>query len=150
MRLPNGSLYPGDGKWDFAGTEIDPSTGTIALRSRYSNPDGLLIPGGYVTVVLTPVNGEKLPFVPQAAVMENKDGSYVYLVGADNLVEMRPIRTRSVSGTDWIVEKGIKPGETVIVEGIQKVRPGQKVRLEQTRETSSGAPVAVSAAGDMS
>ena len=148
LRLPNGSLYPGEGKWDFAGTEIDPSTGTIALRSRYSNPDGLLIPGGYVTVVLSPVKGEKRPFVPQAAVSENREGSYVYIVGEDNLVEMRFIRKRSVFGTDWIVEEGINPGEIVIVEGIQKVRPGQKVRLEQAPETSSGTPEAVPVAGE--
>lgn len=129
LRLPNGSLYHGKGNWDFADTQIDASTGTISLRSRYSNPDELLIPGGYVTVVLSSVKAETLTLVPQAAVAENNEGSYVYVVGEGNVAQMRPIRKRSVFGKDWIVEEGIKAGETVIVEGIQKVRPGQTVTI---------------------
>ena len=129
LRLPNGISYSGKGRWDFAGTEIDSSTGTISLRSRYSNPDGLLIPGGYVTVVLSTVKEKTLPLVPQASVVENKEGSYVYIVGKDNRAEMRLIKKGSVSGTDWIVEEGIKAGETVVVEGVQKISPGQRVKI---------------------
>jgi len=131
LRLPNGSLYPGKGTWDFADTAIDSSTGTISLRSRYSNPDRLLIPGGYVTVVLSQIKEETLPLVPQSSVGENKDGSYVYVVGEDNITEMRFIQKKTVYGTNWIVEEGIKAGETVIVEGIQKVRPGQSVKISR-------------------
>ncbi|MBN2320305.1 MAG: efflux RND transporter periplasmic adaptor subunit [Acidobacteria bacterium] len=130
LRLPNGKLYPGKGRWDFADTAIDPGTGTISLRSRYSNPEGLLIPGGYVTVVMSPVKRETLPVVPQAAVNEAKEGSFVYVVGENSLAEMRFIKKRSVLGTDWIVEEGIRAGETVIVEGVQKVRPGQAVQIQ--------------------
>ena len=130
LRLPNGNLYSGRGRWDFVDTSIDPSTGTISLRSRYPNPDGLLIPGGYVTVEMSAVKGETLPVVPQAAVNENSDGSFVYVVGEDNRVEMRFIVKRSVLGTDWIVEDGIHAGETVIVQGVQKIRPGQAVEID--------------------
>ena len=129
LRLPNGILYQREGRWDFADTQIDSSTGTISLRSRYSNPDGLLIPGGYVTVVLSPIKEETFPLVPQAAVAEDKEGSYVYVVGENNRAEKRPIRKGSVYGTDWIVEEGIHAGETVIVQGMQKVRPGQSVKI---------------------
>ncbi|MBN2420295.1 MAG: efflux RND transporter periplasmic adaptor subunit [Deltaproteobacteria bacterium] len=129
LRLTNGRLYQGHGEWDFADTRIDSSTGTISLRSRYVNTDGVLIPGGYVTVMMTPVKEEVLPLVPQAAVMEGSDGSYVYVVEANDIARTRIIRKRSVSGQDWIIENGIKPGETVIVEGIQKVRPGQTVKI---------------------
>ena len=129
LRLPNGSMYPGRGKWDFANTEIDASTGTISLRSRYSNPDGLLIPGGYVTVVMSSLKEEVLPLVPQAAVTESREGSYVFVVGDDNAAEMRFIKKRAVQGTDWIVEDGIKAGETVVVLGIQKVHPGGTVQI---------------------
>jgi multidrug efflux system membrane fusion protein len=132
LRLPNSKLYPGKGSWDFADTAIDHSTGTISLRSRYSNPEGLLIPGGYVTVVLTSIKGETLPLVPQAAVNENKEGSFVYIVGDDNIAEMRFIKKGSVLGTDWIVEDGIHAGETVIVEGVQKVRPGHPVKIQNS------------------
>lgn len=129
LRLPNGSIYSGAGKWDFANTEIDTSTGTISLRSRYSNHGGLLIPGGYVTVVMSARKNEVLPLVPQVAVSEGREGSFVFVVGEDNLAEMRIIKKRSVLGTDWIVEDGIKAGETVIVQGIQKVTNGQEVKI---------------------
>jgi membrane fusion protein (multidrug efflux system) len=132
LLLPNGDPYPGKGSWDFADTAIDPNTGTISLRSRYNNPGGLLIPGGYVTVVLSPVKRETLPVVPQAAVNEAKEGSFVYVVGDNSLAEMRFIKKRSVLGTDWIVEEGIRAGEIVIVEGVQKVRPGQAVQIQNT------------------
>jgi len=128
LRLPNGSLYREKGRWDFADTGIDASTGTISLRSRYSNPKGLLIPGGYVTVVLSSVREKILPLIPQAAVAEDKEGSYVYVVGKDNVAEKRFIKKGSPSGTDWIVEEGVEAGETVIVEGIQKVHPGRRVK----------------------
>ena len=129
LRLPNGSIYKGTGRWDFADTKIDNSTGTISLRSRYSNPKGLLIPGGYVTVVMSSVNKEVLPLVPQTAVSEGRDGSFVYVVDGDSKAEMRIIQKRSVYGTDWIVENGINAGETVIVQGTQKVRSGQEVKI---------------------
>ena len=144
LRMPNGNLYSGKGRWDFVDTSIDPSTGTISLRSRYPNPDGQLIPGGYVTVEMSAIEGETLPVVPQAAVNENKDGSFVYVVGKDNRVEMRFIKKRSVLGTGWIVEEGIRPGEAVIVEGVQKVRPGQAVEIE-----SDGAKKAPAAGGNL-
>lgn len=127
--LPNGSLYSKTGRWDFADTRIDSSTGTISLRSRYSNPDGLLIPGGYVTVLMSFIKDEVLPLVPQVAVSEGRDGSYVFVVGENSLAEMRLIKKRTVLGTDWIVEDGIKAGEIVIVQGIQKVSPGQEVKV---------------------
>lgn len=129
LRLPNGSLYKGDGAWDFVDTSIDPSTGTISMRSRFANPEGILIPGGYVTVILTPVRAEVRPLIPQPAVMESKEGSYVFVVDKENIASMRMIKKRSVLGTDWIIDDGIKAGEVVIIEGIQKVRPGQAVNI---------------------
>jgi membrane fusion protein (multidrug efflux system) len=129
LRLPNGSPYAGEGKWDFIDTSIDPSTGTISMRTRFANPDGMLVPGGYVTVILAPLRPELLPIIPQPAVMESREGSYVFVVGNDNVAQMRMIKKRSVMGTDWIIDDGIKAGEVVIVEGIQKVRPGQAVNI---------------------
>ena len=82
-----------------------------------------------MTVVLSTVKEKTLPLVPQASVVENKEGSYVYIVGKDNRAEMRLIKKGSVSGTDWIVEEGIKAGETVVVEGVQKISPGQRVKI---------------------
>ena len=141
LRLPNGSLFRTTGRWDFADTYIDNSTGTISLRSRYSNPNGHLIPGGYVTVLMSSIRKEILPLVPQAAVSEGRNGSYVFVVDDEGMAEMRIIEKRSVLGTDWIVEAGLEAGETVIVQGIQKVRSGQEV------EVSSSIPEAGQKAG---
>jgi membrane fusion protein (multidrug efflux system) len=143
LRLPNGSVYKGDGEWDFIDTSIDPSTGTISMRSRFANPDGKLIPGGYVTVILTPVRAELVPLIPQTAVMESREGSYVFVVDNDNIASMRMVKKRSALGTDWIIDDGIKAGEVVIVEGIQKVRPGQAVNI------SGGAAKAAPATGNI-
>ena len=130
LRLSNGGIYQDNGQWDFADPFIDTSTGTLSLRISFANPDGFLIPGGYVTVILSKVKGEMLPLVPQSAVMESRDGSYVYVVGKDDIAEMRIVKKGSVLGTDWIIEEGLEPGEIVVVEGIQKVRPGQAVKIE--------------------
>lgn len=130
LRLPNGKLFGSTGSWDFTDTQIDSSTGTISLWARFSNPQGFLIPGGYVNVILSPVKSETLPLVPQSAVSESRDGSYVYVVGDGDIAQMRPIRKRSVAGTDWIVDEGLRAGETVITEGIQKVRDGQVVKIQ--------------------
>ena len=138
LKLPNGNSYPETGKWDFADTGIDSSTGTISLRSRYSNPEGLLIPGGYVTVVMSAFEEEVLPLVPQVAVSESREGSFVFVVDQDNVAERRLISTRSVRGTDWIVEEGIKAGENVVVQGIQKVIPGRKVEIGEGASGSGG------------
>lgn len=132
LRLPNGSLYRFKGTWDFADTGIDPSTGTISLRSRYSNPEGLLIPGGYVNLIMSAVKEEILPLVPQVAVTESPEGSFVFVVGEEGKAEKRFIKKRSTLGTDWIVEDGIRAGETVIVQGIQKVTPGQEVKISNS------------------
>jgi RND family efflux transporter MFP subunit len=130
LRLPNGKLYGSKGSWDFSDTQIDTSTGTISLWARFSNSQGLLIPGGYVSVILSPVRSETLPLVPQSAVSEGREGSYVYVVGDGDIAEMRPIRKRSVTGTDWIVEEGLRAGERVVTEGVQKVRGGQPVKIQ--------------------
>jgi membrane fusion protein (multidrug efflux system) len=130
LRLPNGKLYGSKGNWDFSDTQIDSSTGTISLWARFPNPQGLLIPGGYVSVLLSPLKSEMRPLVPQSAVSESREGSYVYVVGDGDIAEVRLISKRSVTGTDWIVDGGLRAGETVITEGIQKVRSGQAVKIQ--------------------
>ena len=139
LRLPNGKLYGSKGSWDFSDTQIDSSTGTISLWARFPNSQGLLIPGGYTSVILSPLKTETLPLVPQSAVSESREGSYVYVVGDGSIAEMRPIRKRSATGTDWIVEEGLRAGETVITEGIQKVRNGQPVKVQNNGGDSTPA-----------
>lgn len=125
--LADGGAFEHDGAIDFIDNRVDPMTGTLQVRAVFPNPDGLLLPGQYVDVVLTAGTPDRKTVVPQAAVQENQAGRFVLVVDADNRVESRAVETGERVGTDWVVEAGLEPGETVIVEGLQKVRPGGEV-----------------------
>ncbi|MDY6986618.1 MAG: efflux RND transporter periplasmic adaptor subunit [Thermodesulfobacteriota bacterium] len=127
LRLPNGEVYPVPGRPDFMDNQVDSATGTIAFRAVFDNPDDYLVPGQYVTVLLSMSKAKKMPAVPQAAVLEDREGRYVFVVDGENRVVQRRISTDAAMETYWAVEEGVVPGETVIVSGIQKVRPGQIV-----------------------
>jgi membrane fusion protein (multidrug efflux system) len=129
LRLPNGKMYPHTGTLDFVDNEVDPATGTIAIRAEFPNPDEILLPGTYVTVMNSPKEANIQPVVPQAAVQEDKQGRFVYTVDANNQVQRNDIVTGPFVGTYWSVISGIKAGERVVVQGVQKIRPGQKVRV---------------------
>lgn len=128
LRLADGSAYSERGKVDFTDNVVDPATATIAVRALFSNPDGLLLPGQTVNVVVRPAEGRQMPVVPMSAVQENRQGRFVLVVGAQNRVEIRPIKTGAQVRQAWSVEEGLAPGDTIIVEGLQKVRPGAIVR----------------------
>lgn len=126
LRLPNGAIYPEKGRLDFASNEVDPTTGTLPVRASFANPYGLLLPGGTVSVGIRPAEARRMAMVPIQAVQENRQGRFV-LVVADGRVEQRPIRATQQVGQYLAVEDGLKAGESVIVEGQQKVRPGAQV-----------------------
>lgn len=128
LKLPNGEMYARDGRMDFADPQVDPGTGTIAVRAVFDNPDDILLPGQYVTVLISRREPRHLPVVPQSAVLEDKDGPYVLVVGADNKVQQRRITRGPALGVGWAVESGLKAGESIIVHGLQKVSPGQTVQ----------------------
>ncbi|MGQ9485673.1 MAG: efflux RND transporter periplasmic adaptor subunit [Desulfosoma sp.] len=96
----------------------------------FSNPDGLLIPGQYVTVLVKPRGPNPLPVVPQSAVLVDQEGHYVLIVDEAGQVASRHISLGPALGTEWAVTSGLSKGEKVIVQGLQKVLPGQKVRPE--------------------
>lgn len=108
--------------------EVDTKTGTIAVRALFDNPKGSLVPGQFVTVLNSKSRAKRLPVVSQAAVQEDRQGRYVFVVDSENRVLQRRIKTGPVIETDWAVEEGLVAGETVIVSGVQKVRPGQVVK----------------------
>jgi RND family efflux transporter MFP subunit len=128
IRLAGGEIVKLSGQLDFVDNVVDASTGTISVRLVFENPEGLLLPGQYVTVLLSQKQGKQMPVIPQSAVLEDRDGRYVLLVDAQNQVEQRRIRTGVISGALWTIESGLSAGETVIVQGVQKVRPGQTVK----------------------
>ena len=127
IKLPNGSIYPQPGTNDFLDVQVDSTTDTVTVRAVVANPQRLLIPGGIVGITVE--RGEPRPalLVPQSAVLLDQAGRYVLLVDPAKKVEQRRITTGAEQGRDIVVTEGLKEGELVIVEGIQKVRPGQVV-----------------------
>jgi RND family efflux transporter MFP subunit len=125
--LADGSTYPQKGSFFFADRQVDQKTGAIRMAGIFLNPGNVLRPGQYgrVRAVVATKNGALL--VPQRAVTQLQGGYQVAVVGSDNKIEMRAIKIGDHSGSMWIVEEGLKPGENVVVEGIQRVRPGAVV-----------------------
>jgi len=128
IKLPSGEILKTAGHVDFVDNTVDAKTGTIAIWAVFDNHDGLLLPGQYVTVLISRSQGKQLPMVPQSAVQEDHDGRYVLVVDSENRVIQRRITTGPVVGTQWAVESGLAAGEMVIVQGVQKVQPGQIVK----------------------
>ena len=128
IKLPGGQVFKTAGQIDFVDNTVDPGTGTIAVWALFDNPDGMLLPGQYVTVLVARSQPELMTVVPQAAVLEDHDGRYVLLVDDQNRVVMRRVETGPVVDVNWAIKSGLAVNERVIVQGIQKVRPGQTVK----------------------
>jgi RND family efflux transporter MFP subunit len=137
--LANGSTYPRDGTFYFADRQVNQSTGAIRIAGLFPNPGNILRPGGYGRV-RTAVRVQKdAVLVPQRAVSELQGAYQVAVVDAQNKVSIRTVQVGDRVGTQWIVADGLKPGERVVAEGVQKVRPGMQVNPK---------PFAVEAKGD--
>jgi membrane fusion protein (multidrug efflux system) len=127
IKLPNGTIYPLTGQTNFLDVQVSTDTDTVLVRAQLPNPDGILIPGGVVGVSVersAPVSALE---VPQSAVQLDQAGRYVLVVDDAKKVEVRRITIGSEQGRNVVVRTGLKEGELVIVEGIQKVQPGQTV-----------------------
>jgi membrane fusion protein, multidrug efflux system len=127
IKMPDGTLYPHPGLSNFLDVQVDPTTDTVAVRAKVPNPDGVLIPGGVVGVTVERGAPRMALTVPQSAVLLDQAGRYVLLVDATKKVEQRRVTLGVEQGRNVVVTEGLKEGELVIVEGIQKVRPGQVV-----------------------
>jgi RND family efflux transporter MFP subunit len=128
LLLSDGSVYPAKGWLVLADRQVDVKTGTIRVAGAFDNPDGFLRPGqfGRVRVVTGIQKGALL--VPQRAVVETQGSYSVVVVGADSKASIRPVKAGERVGQMWIINEGVKPGEQVIVEGIQKAREGTPVQ----------------------
>ncbi|HEX5305375.1 MAG TPA: efflux RND transporter periplasmic adaptor subunit, partial [Dyella sp.] len=124
ITLPDGSTYAQPGTVDFSSTSVDPATGAVSLRARIPNPEHTLLPGMYVTLEASLGQRHNVFVVPQAAVLRDTVGAYVYVVGPDGKVARRDITTASMQGGNWVVTSGLKAGEKVIVSGVQNVKEG--------------------------
>ena len=129
--LSDGSIFDQPGRFSFANRQIDPETGTIMFQAAFPNPDKLLRPGQFarVKVVLQEVEGGLL--IPQRCVRELQGIHQVYALNANSEIELKNIKVGVKVGGMWLVENGLQPGETIVFEGLNLVRPGQKVQPEK-------------------
>ena len=134
--LADGTVYPHKGKVALADRQVDVKTGTMRLGALFPNPGNLLRPGQYGTVRATMETKKGALLVPQRAVTEVQGKFLVAVVGSDNAVELRPVVPAERVGSLWVIDKGLKPGETVVVEGVQKVKTG--VRVAPTQAAAEG------------
>jgi len=122
--LADGSVYPQKGIFSFADRQVDVKTGTLRLQGIFPNPGNVLRPGQYARIRAVIKTAKGALLVPQRAVTEQQGSYQVAVVTSGNTIEIRPVGVADRVGTQWIIENGLKPGERVVAEGIQKVRPG--------------------------
>ncbi|HEU4388005.1 MAG TPA: efflux RND transporter periplasmic adaptor subunit [Blastocatellia bacterium] len=122
--LADGSVYPQQGIFSFADRQVDVKTGTLRLQGIFPNPGNVLRPGQYARIRAVIKTAKGALLVPQRAVTEQQGSYQVAVVSRNNTVEIRPVTVGDRVGTQWIIETGLKPGDRVVAEGIQKVRPG--------------------------
>lgn len=134
------ALPPLPGQLLFAEASVDPTTGEVTMSAEVSNPGRVLLPGMYVQVWLVEGTLAAAITVSQRALQRNQDGAYVMLVRADGTVENRPVVTDRAIGQRWLIRSGLSEGERVIVEGLQKVQPGQAVNAVEASVEPEVAP----------
>ena len=122
--LGDGEKYSEPGVFAFINNKVDVQTDTVTVRATFPNPNKVLLPEQFVTVEIKSSAPVKALVIPQAAVQENQSGRFVLVVDKDDKVKVRQVTMGVTEGTDWIVEQGLDEGEDVIIEGLQKVRPG--------------------------
>jgi membrane fusion protein (multidrug efflux system) len=125
-------MYEQQGDFDFVDNKVDEKTGTVLVRAVFPNPDRLLLPGQFVTVVIEREEAKDEVLIPQAAVLTDQGGNYVLLVNDQNEVEARRVQTGQRFGPNVVVGQGLQAGERIVMYGIQKTRPGITVRPELT------------------
>lgn len=127
--LEDGSDYPLTGTLKFSEATVDPSTGSVTMRAVFPNPKQILLPGMFVRAVLEEAVSEHAILVPQRGVTRDPAGNaIVMVVGNEEKVEPRVIKVARTVGDTWLVEEGVNPGDRVILEGLQRARPGTKVK----------------------
>jgi len=145
LSLDDGTTYQHPGKLLFSDVTVDPSSGMITLRAEFPNPDHLLLPGMFARGLLEQAVDSKAITVLQRGVSVGANGiATAMVVGADGKVEARVIKIGSAVGNKWVVTEGLKAGERVIVEGLQKVQPGMVVKpvpFNSAGDNASASPV---------
>lgn len=130
VTFADGTKFPHKGKLHFTSPTYEPSTGTLMIQATLPNPDEILLPGQFVRVKMVGGFWNQAIAVPQKSVQQSKRGTFVYVVNKENQAEIRYIDPGEWYQNLWIIEKGLEPGDQVIVEGVNKVGPGSPVKIE--------------------
>lgn len=143
--LADGTTYADHGHLNFAGSTVDQSLGTVQLRAEFPNPQLAILPGQFATVRLD-AGTQQVIAVPQTAVLQGTQGRFVWTIGADGKAMQRDVEVGDWVGQDWIIRKGLKDGDTVILDNLMKLNPG--VAVVAQAEQANAAPSAASAAAN--
>ena len=138
LRLANGTEYDEPGRIEFVDDEVDPQTGTVTARAVFPNPHHILIPGQFVTLSVQEKATPNLPVIPQTAVLQDREGRFVYLLGKNNIVSQRRIDTGPRVGNGWAVTEGLTGGEQVVVQGVQRLAEGMTVQPSEGQPVGGG------------
>ncbi|HEU5180323.1 MAG TPA: efflux RND transporter periplasmic adaptor subunit [Candidatus Polarisedimenticolia bacterium] len=142
MVLADNSVHPYEGKFLFVDRAIDAETGTILLEASFPNPQGIVLPGQFAKVRATVETKKGALLVPQRAVQEMQGIYSVMVVKPDDTVESRAVKPGQRIGALWVIDSGLNPGDRIIVEGLQKVRPGAKVAAKMVTIEDTPPPAA--------
>ena len=138
--LPNGKTYEHEGTLKFSEVTVDPTSGSAVIRAAVPNPDGILLPGMYVKALLTEGVASEAILAPQQAISRNERGQAVaMLVNAEGKVEPRIVNAARAVGNKWLITDGLAAGETLIVDGFMKIRPGAPVKAVAASPTGTAA-----------
>ena len=142
LMLEDGSIYPLPGKIFFTDMAIDSSTGSVSLRAEFPNPKKDLLPGMFVRIRYPEAVAENVIRIPQRAVQMGPQGQFVMVVGQENKATPVPVKSSGIAGNDFIIAEGLQGGEQIIVNGLQKARPGSPVKPVPLGSPASAASMA--------
>jgi membrane fusion protein (multidrug efflux system) len=137
--LPDGSTLPRAGRLTFVSPSLDSATGTQEFRAQFDNKDRVLVPGQFANVHLAGFLRAHAVAIPQRSVQQGLGRQFVYIVGPGDTATARDVRTGPFSGDLWIIEDGLKSGDRVIADGVQKVRPGAVVKTVPAVDSATAA-----------
>ena len=138
LMLENGKPYRHTGTLEFSDPAVDETTGSVTLRAVFPNPEGEILPGMYVTALLDEGSQQNVLMVPQQGITHNEQGKATALIlDQENVVQLREINAVKAVGNQWLVTAGLRPGDRVIVSGLQRIRPGSKARVLPSKLNTS-------------
>ena len=134
VQFGDGSFYPLEGKVDFTDSLVDRGTGTVSARAVVANPEQKLLPGQFVRVLIKGISQRNALSVPERAVAQGPQGTFVYIVDEQGLAQIRPVKAGRTSHGRWLIDSGLQAGDKVIVEGLPRVRPAAPVTVREQAE----------------